>query len=325
MYKIIKKTFPNLAPILQIIIARMYDIHKFTKHSSSINKDRNKNKLKSFITRQYHGIEKAFSLSETRKGFGLELVDQLCINLNNYIEKYGSDELVKHAVATLNNYKDFHFDFSDKDIHMKNVFTEIERLNQLVEKRNVILSKSMTLKEIEQSTDFNFSHFLRTRKSIRDFDKGDIDTLLIKSCVADAMQTPSACNRQGWRVRLYEGKEKDEILKFQNGNRGFAKSINKVVLITGFSEMYSYTERNGMLVDGSLFAMTLILSLHSKRIGVCPLNTSFTIKQELKLRKAINLNTNEEPIMMLAIGKLKDEFKVANSPRINIDEVLIYG
>jgi nitroreductase len=72
-----------------------------------------------------------------------------------------------------------------------------------------------------------------------------------------------------------------------------------------------------------LFSMSLILALHSRGIGSCPLNTSYTYKDEIKLRKGINLPLSEEPIMMIAVGNLKDNYKVAASPKKSIKDVLI--
>lgn len=321
MIKIFKKAFPNVFPKTHIAIGRFYDIYKFSKTCSSINKGKNKEKLKSFIIRQYHGIEKGFTLANTKNPFGIDLANELIKNINIYIQNYGEDDLIKHATSILITYANFIS--KNDDIIVKDVCSKINRLKLLLELEEIKPTKTLTLQEVIDSSDFNFTNFIKSRKSIRDFDTGDVDLDVIKSAIIDAMEAPSACNRQGWRVRLFEKEEKDLILSYQNGNRGFNNSINKVLLVTGVSTFYSYTERNGMLIDGALFAMTLILSLHSKKIGTCPLNTSYTLKDELKLRKAINLSITEEPIMMIAIGNLKSEFKVAKSPRVNIDSVLI--
>lgn len=320
MVGIIKQILPNLAPKLHILIGRIYDFRKFSKHCSSVKPDLSKTKLQAYITRQYHGIEKGLTLPDTRLGFGKALIIAITDNLQTYIAKYEVDRLVSHAASALNRYKEFNQSVLDENGDL------VKRINTLLEKvenHSAQVYRNISKEDVIKSTDFDFTSFMKKRRSIRDFAEGDVNNDLIKQCILDAMESPSACNRQGWRVRIYEGRQKDHILKFQNGNRGFNSCINKVLFVTGCSEAYSYTERNGMLVDGSLFAMSLILALHSKRIGSCPLNTSYTYKDEIKLRKGINLPLSEEPIMMIAIGNLKDNFKVASSPRKDIKDVLI--
>jgi|TARA_B110000093_G_C12959635_1_gene406565 nitroreductase len=320
MLNLVKKLLPNIAPILHIIIGRLYDIKKFSKHCSSVKPNINKVKLQAYITRQYHGIEKGLTLPDTRLGFGRPLIMAISKNLNLYISAYGIDDLVSHAVSALKNYKDFNESvLKDNDV----VLEKINDLLSKVSKHDSPIFRAMNKEKVAETTNFDFSAFMKTRRSIRDFAQGEVDNELLKLCILDAMETPSACNRQGWRVRIYEGEERDNILKYQNGNRGFNSSINKVLFVTGCSEAYSYTERNGMLVDGSLFSMSLILALHSRGIGSCPLNTSYTYKDEIKLRKGINLPLSEEPIMMIAVGNLKDNYKVAASPKKSIKDVLI--
>ena len=87
---------------------------------------------------------------------------------------------------------------------------------------------------------------------------------------------------------------------------------------------FSHKARHGARIDGSLFAMTLMYALHDLGLGACPLNTSYTIFEERKLRKEINLSFAEEPIMMIGIGHLKDKFVTANSPKKDIKEILFY-
>jgi len=320
MFNFIKKIFPSLAPSLHIIIARIYDIKKFSKHCSSVKPNVSKAKIQAYITRQYHGIEKGLTLPNTRLGFGESLIIAITNNLNTYISQYGIDDLVRHAVSNLEKYKTFNESVLDPS---GDVINRINTLLKKVTEHSSPIHRDITKQEILEKTDFDFSAFMKSRRSIRDFGEGDVSTDILKDCILDAMESPSACNRQGWRVRIYEEDRRDHILKFQNGNRGFNSSINKVLFVTGCSEAYSYTERNGMIVDGSLFAMSLILGLHSRGIGSCPLNTSYTYKDEIKLRNGIDLPLNEEPIMMIAVGNLKEHYKVAASPRKALSNVLI--
>ena len=67
-----------------------------------------------------------------------------------------------------------------------------------------------------------------------------------------------------------------------------------------------------------VFSMSLLYALHSFGLGTCSLNTGYTLKQELNLRKAINLELNEEPIMMIAVGGIRMNLKLL----IHVEKVL---
>ena len=171
---------------------------------------------------------------------------------------------------------------------------------------------------------FDFKTFSEVRYSIRNFDENySVPIEIIKKAILIAGKSPSACNRQAWKVYVFKGLKKDLILNHQNGNRGFRDSIDTVLLIVGLTSSFSYGERHGAWVDGGIFSMSLLYALHSFGLGTCSLNTGYTLKQELNLRKAINLELNEEPIMMIAVGGIKNEFKVANSCRKSIDELMV--
>lgn len=107
------------------------------------------------------------------------------------------------------------------------------------------------------------------------------------------------------------------LLTHQNGNKGFRNSINNILVVTGkLSYMRNPFERHQIYIDGGLFSMSLIYALHSLKLGVCPLNWCANIKNDIEVRKILNLPRDEEIIMFLVVGYKKMEYSISRSKRL---------
>jgi nitroreductase len=124
-------------------------------------------------------------------------------------------------------------------------------------------------------------------------------------------------------VHYYENEEdKKQLLKLQNGNSGFSESINKLLIITTDTKNFTKLEGNQVFIDGGMFAMSLVYALHAEGIASCCLNTCVPYVDEKKIKRIGNIPTSERLIMMVGIGKYKENFKVAISNRIATKEIL---
>lgn len=70
--------------------------------------------------------------------------------------------------------------------------------------------------------------------------------------------------------------------------------------------------------------MSLIYALHSLGLGTCCLNWSVTKDQDQSLRSIIEVEESDAVIMMIAVGHLKDTFKVAKSARKPVKEFISF-
>jgi nitroreductase len=328
MIKKVKKIFPSLAPILHIIMGYLFDIYKFSKSSSNFVTNKRISQLESVLLRQYHGIEKGLSLNKPRMGFGQPLVETFILNIRFYYSSFGYNNLVKICCDVLLEYRIYHNDY-----HKKKILHHCKKIDEILifiieydknEKRTGGVKKVLKKELLATIENFDFKKFSESRYSIRNFDKNiSVPIELIRKAILIASKSPSACNRQAWKVYVFKDEKKDLVLNHQNGNRGFRDSIDTVLLITGLTSSFAYSERHGAWVDGGIFSMSLLYALHSFGLGTCSLNTGYTLKQELGLRKAINLSLNEEPIMMIAVGGIKDVFNIANSSRKSVDDLMV--
>lgn len=129
-----------------------------------------------------------------------------------------------------------------------------------------------------------------------------------------AQRTPSACNRQGWKTHVFQGKKSIELVKWQGGCKGFEDELKYSILVTANLKAFLSYEVHQAYVDGGLYAMNLINAIHSLGLGCIPLSCGFN-SPKLQQLKDFNIPENEVPIVLIAFGNLMDEFKIAISTR----------
>ncbi|MGB6297663.1 MAG: nitroreductase family protein, partial [Rivularia sp. (in: cyanobacteria)] len=298
-----------------------YDFKQYLKFSLARTQIDTQIRHQAFITKEYHRIEKRLAFKEPRVGFAPDVIQNLLANLRQYQKKYGLDETAQMALNTLFAYYQFNLSHGLKD----------EQLHQeLVELRNTIpysedtTDKGGVIKLSKQSilntAKLDLRAFFESRYSIRDFAPDDVDISLIEAAVKMAQKTPSVCNRQSSRVYVFTNEQdKKKVLSYQSGNRGFGDRASKVLIVTSdLKHFFGISERNQCWIDGGMFAMSLIYALHSLGLGSCCLNWSVEYEVDLALKNAVGISDSDSIIMMIAVGHLPENLKVAQSNRKNI-------
>jgi nitroreductase len=304
------------------ILNKIYDLKIHFKYSFKLKKNTEKEKLASYLQKQFHVIEKGLALPSPRPGFGKDKILDIIANAKKYLDLYGNDTLITSLIATLKEYIDFNKRHKE-DITNDYYRTIIEFTKEFEAPDNAGGTKKVLKKDILKAIDIDFEKFIKSRNSVRDFAAENVKTQEVLDAVSLAKYAPSVCNRQGWHVHLYKNKAQiKELLSLQNGNRGFTDSINQLLIITGDTYSFTKYESNQIFIDGGLFAMNLILALHAKGIGSIALNTDIPYIIEKKMKKTGNIPEHERLIMYLGIGKLKDEYKVAVSKRKETDKII---
>lgn len=303
-----------------------YDYKRYVKWSSANSKVVRKAQLQAVITMDYHRIEKGLALKEPRVGFGSTVVQRLVVNLNKYWEKFGWDKTAQFALNTLFSYYKFNLEHGQdvKQLHQK-----LMQLKAKIAEQVVITDKGGTVEVSKQSIltaiQEDFNKFCNFRYSIRQFTSDEVGMDLIEKAVTIAQKTPSVCNRQSSKVYVLSSDEdKRRALSYQNGNRGFGDQASKVLVVVSDLEHFtSIGERNQGWIDGGMFAMSLVYALHSLGLGTCCLNWSVEHHVDRALKRAMNIKHSELVIMMIAVGHLPEQLRVAQSPRKPLEEVLI--
>src|SRR5690625_1820490 len=299
------------------------DYIQFSTYSFVFGKEKTKRHYAAELIFFYHKIEKGIAMPEPKVGYDKKNVEYLVKILKSYIKKYGWDQVSATSLSALEEYYVFNKENGNK---LKRLNKEIVKLKKTMPNHvelGIGGTKTVFKADIEQTL-VDFKSFVNSRYSIRDFAPGHVSDKVIKEAIEIAQKTPSVCNRHSWKVYSYS-KEQDklEILKFQNGNKGFGHLADKILIVTmDLRDFRGSIERNQAYIDGGMYSMSLIYALHSLGIGTCPLNLSIVNKTERKLKEVTGIPDSEVFMMMIAVGHIPEKLKVAWSPRREIDEVL---
>lgn len=269
-----------LARSRDIYLGYHYDAGHFRKHSASY-KLSSKERTASFLVKEYHAIEKGLALPNPRPGFGQERFAKLIVVLKNYISQYGYDLVANATMDSLYAYGQFNRQYSEVPNSLLPLIDDLIAVSGRTMDGKLLLAgcKEVRKEAILEKLDFDFKGFFKSRYSVRDFDDRPVQLADVVAAVDLAKFSPSVCNRQPWKTFLVSPENtalKEELLRHQNGNAGFGDKISVLIVVTGkLSHFFSY-ERNQVYIDGGMFAMSILLSLHSKGLGTCCLNLSYT-------------------------------------------------
>lgn len=308
---------------IKLIPYMFYEYWNFSKHVARCGMSKNPEKLLTEILMTTHALEKAFSLYNKRKGFGVKKIVSLITNIKKYISKYGYSEKLHVSMALINRYLEYQAKDGYENAILETVGQEFQniirnnRLDRLIFKEAGFIVRSKT--EMLESTKVDFKQLAYNRFSFRHFSDEDVPNALISEALDIAKKSPSACNRQAYRVHVFSGKDKDLILEMQGGASSFYSEANKAVLITGDMNRYFTTEMHLPYVDGSLFAMSFIYALTSLGVASIPLTMGRKLVTLKDVKAKMNIPENEVPVILIALGYYPDSAMLSLSHRNEIE------
>ena len=207
--------------------------------------------------------------------------------------------------------------------NISNLFENIINKNKITGVQPIGGIIAIKHREIKEKAKGNFEDLLNSRHSIRYFKQEEVSKELIDEALRLAQKTPSACNRQGWLTHIYFDKKSHDLLKWQGGSRGFEEEVNCAILVTANRNAFHYKEPFQAYVDGGMYAMNLVNSLHYLGLGAITLSCGF-LHGKLKELKVFDIPKNEVPIVIIGVGVPEDEYNVASSLRKAINETNRY-
>lgn len=326
MKSVIKKILPEFfirfmrKTKMRMDISKLYrsDKTKLLKYAYSINDDFNEENLRAKITFHYHAIEKGLSNANLRLGFGKRAFKELFWAMDKFIEKGYStkDFRFQSAISVVKSYVELHRvnSHTTKEIDAKLIKYSKYLLQENNEIGGFITLKKIGLPNFEK---LGFRELALSRYSVRDFGIEDIEESKIFEAIDIATKTPSACNRQAWKVYYIKShKMVADILAIQGGLSGNGLNLRKLLLVTSDKQyMNGGHERNQTYIDGGLYTMSLLYALESANIACCTLNTNFNLDRERKMRELLEISDSEDFIAFIALGSYPEVMKVAKSPR----------
>jgi nitroreductase len=269
-----------------------------------------------------HSIEKGLSREDFRYGFGSNALKLLLTSMLRY-ERYGfplTRDKYETAIAVIQAYINRH----------SNMSLDVDYLKQFLETRRVDgshLGGSVDCysSQILTYKDSNFMLLSSNRVSVRNFSIIPVKSQTIYEAIEIAKKTPSACNRQPWKVRIIrDEKLLKDLLSLQAGLNGDARNLKVLLVITTMFNYSSFPkERYQGYTDTGMFCMSLIYALTSLGCATCPLNSNFNFKKDKIIRKMLKIGVDEGLVMFLAIGNYPETFKVPISQRDKISSKIL--
>jgi len=304
----------------------MWLYHEFkllVNNLGSSDNEKSKEKFKARLIIAGHIIEKGMSLRDVKVGFGEEKIFDLLDSLQAYYVRYDDANFVIYVLTIIKEY----IAFNKKFDHLNAcIIKKYEKLNALIKSDASLFNggvKKITRKQIYDKALIDFEGFVNSRFSIRNFTDEPVNIELIKKAIRIAGKTPSACNRQPWKIHLFISKESvSKILDYQTGARQFKEQIGCAVLVTCSYNSFFEGEYHQPYVNGGLYAMTLIYALHSLGLGTIALNMGFEYSKLDKLSEFVDIKNDEVPILLIGIGNIPDQLNVAYSERFDYQEII---
>lgn len=290
-------------------------------HNASLSEDDEETSI-GRLTMAFHTIEKGFSMPDFRPGFGASKLSCFLDMAEEYLEKFGKNNIQIHHIAEcVNDYKKCH----------SRICHEIEKpLADKIDKflENFGFSGEDQVQIDKTSADYfpkegcGFREFALSRHSCRNFSEEPVDIELIKKAVELAQCSPSACNRQPARIYLLSDKKSiSRLLKLHKGNRGFGDKVDKLIVISGYMGCYGPSEFNSVFLDCGIFTMNLAYALHYYKIGACILNWSVLPEYDKEARAFLPIGEKEQICALIACGNVPEQFKVCRSGKKSLESV----
>lgn len=254
--------------------------------------------LEGAVIRQYHVVEKGLAMPDFRPGFGISTVRALIKDLEKWKALgLARNEQFAAGQAVLRAYRDRHAEIS---FDLEGLFDGVEFSCS----GGAGSGGARPFHPVSPDLGKAFEEVCRSRASVRTFDPERVpDREMILEAIAIASRAPSVCNRQTARAHVFTGALVQKLLKFQNGNRGFGHRVPLLFVVTSDLRLFTgVDERYQAWIDGGMFAMLLLLALHSQGLGAVALNWSVKNRSDLGLREAGDIPDYERIIMLIACG-----------------------
>lgn len=306
-----------------LAFAYLYDFRVYSRWSldSVVGRGTTRANLEAKITATYHNIEKGLSLPDPRPGFGAANLRLLIELIARQRAVFGPTRVVDVALAVLDHYVAFNRERGADYPHR----VEIERLLAESRRPEVAGLRDVARADVDAAIARVDLSFFTSRHSTRCFSAEPIADEDLVFAAEAARKSPAVCNRQFGRVLVFRDKARiRELLALQGGARGFDDQPTALAVIVADSRSYwGVGERNQGWIDGGLFAMSFILGLHARGLGSCCLNWSKSPAEDRRVLEHLGLESWNRILMFLAIGHLRDHYRVAASPRREVAEMLM--
>lgn len=165
------------------------------------------------------------------------------------------------------------------------------------------------------------------RRSVRWFRPEPVPRALFEKALAVAAQSPTACNRQPFVFRVFdEAGMVRQVAETAMGTRGYGHNLPMIAVLVGQQRhVFDARDRHLIYIDGALAAMALCLALETLGLSSCLINWPDIEAREAALARLIDLDADERPVMLIAIGHPDPGGLVPYSAKKALCDLVRYG
>ena len=316
---ILKYSYP--IAYLRILSAKMLEAWPATKYLATAGLLKKPKKMATDLTIRAHALEKGMSIGSVRVGFGQQKALSLMHDIDIFLRLGGGNRKASEWLSIVSSYINFNEQLGADMTKVRQQYDNLlkkYKINISLDDVGLYWLDHDTIREDEVKP---FRQFSQSRYSVRDFGKTLVDKSKIEEALKLCERTPSACNRQSWRLHIYTDRQKiDKLCKLQLGCKGFYEDMQGVILISSDLTRYGFQEINQCYVDGGIYAMNMLYALHANDIAAIPLTMAHKTSWINKIKREMSLPRNEQPIILIGYGSYKDKWKVAKSKRESYKE-----
>ena len=267
-----------------------------------------------------HSLEKGMGIHRVKRGYGLERANRLVDLL--YLSRAKGDNnkfFYKEGCSVVLAYLEY------QKSQQVNVSILEERFSKLhYDSSDLMSGYRMILKEeLEEGMQTNWERLIDSKHSLRMYSSDSITKSEFEQAVHNAIKSPSACNRQPWKVYCsFEKGKNQEISKYVPGNKAFESDIPYYCIVTADRKLFGSEEIFQWYVNGGIFLAYLTLSLHALGIGSCIFQWPLHYKEDKRMREAAAIGDSEIIIAVVGFGKYPEQTKCLGAQRKPTQEVL---
>ncbi|MFE4107908.1 nitroreductase family protein [Almyronema epifaneia] len=290
---------------------------------------------RSLLRRNVHRLEKGLLMKPRKSIFATAYICETVTAFKNNLE---CSSQIEERKSELKWAYDVLTDYFSVVESQPQIDKSKEIFRSLKPKAENILKSSLETKEravpylrnLNTPASVSYEDFLSLtirRRSVRWYLPRSVPRDLIDKALIAASFSPSACNRQPFKFRIFDQAEYvSQVASLPVGTNGFSQNFPAIVVIVGqLRHFLSSRDRHVIYIDASLAAMSFMLALETLGLSSCPINWPDVESREKKMEKLLNLEEDERVIMLIAVGYPDPNGMVAFSQKKSLQDLRTYN
>ena len=267
------------------------------------------------LRRRVHMIEKGLTMRPRRDTFAVAYIDMV---LDRFERTVKNGLLTEVMVAWVRDVLDAYFDATQTS---KNevIARARNRYHELRPEIDHPYVGPSAVGKVRKTVDVDALRGLAEgRRSVRWYADRPVDREIVDRAVSVAIEAPTACNRVPYRFRIFDVPEDARrVADIAGGTAGYVHNLQSVAVLVGDLSAYvAERDRHLIYIDGSLAAMSFLLSLEAQGVSSLCINWPDIAKSERALRELIGLEPYERVVMLIAFGYADPDGLAPLSPKV---------